>query len=181
MTNETSRINLVVFGAAGLIGLVHVKAALATPDLNLVAFIDPTPAGTALGAKHDIPCFASYDDMMSAGIRIDAAIVATPNATHVPLGVMLLKAGIHCIIEKPVSIDTESGKLLLQAAAEGNAKLMVGHHRRFNPYLTAAKAAVETGNLGKLIAYSGIWATKKPLPYFDAEWRRQFKSGGPVS
>jgi len=61
-------------------------------------------------------------------------------------------------------------------------KLLVGHHRRFNPYLLAAKKAIDNGSLGKVIAVQGTWCLKKPEEYYNGigEWRRNGESGGTV-
>lgn len=56
---------------------------------------------------------------------------------------------------------------------------MIGHHRRFNRYVIAAKNAIPS--LGKLIAVNGLWTLYKPQPYFDppTEWRR-LDTAGPI-
>lgn len=58
---------------------------------------------------------------------------------------------------------------------------MVGHHRRFNPFVITAKRAIETNSLGRIIAINGLWTTYKPASYFapPAEWRAS-SNGGPV-
>jgi predicted dehydrogenase len=74
----------------------------------------------------------------SGQLEVDGAILATPTSTHVPLGLLLAEAGVHMIIEKPLSVDTTSGKVLVAAAVASGAQILVGHHRRFNPYLREA-------------------------------------------
>lgn len=57
--------------------------------------------------------------------------------------------------------------------------MLIGHHRRFNPYVVAAKQRISS--LGRLIAVNGLWTIYKPGGYFDSptEWRR-LDSAGPV-
>ncbi len=99
-----------------------------------------------------------------------------------PLALELIAAGIPVLVEKPVSTTIKDGKRLIEAAQEKNVKVLVGHHRRFNPYLIAAKKEVEGGSLGKIIAVQGAWAMKKPDSYFGGlgEWRRGQSGGGTV-
>lgn len=66
--------------------------------------------------------------------------MARNSDTHVPLALQLLDAGIHTLVEKPVSTDAASGRVLVSKAAttalEGcGATVLVGQHRRFNSYI----------------------------------------------
>ena len=91
-----------------------------------------------------------------------------------PLSLELISAGVHVLVEKPISTSIEDGQKLIEAAREKNVCLLVGHHRRFNPYLLAAKKEVERGGLGTMIAVQGSWCLRKPEEYFGGigEWRR---------
>jgi predicted dehydrogenase len=70
----------------------------------------------------------------------------------------------------------------IQYASVKNLYLLVGHHRRFNPYVVATKKFLKAESIGNITAISGLWTLCKPLPYFDApsEWRRSSASGGPI-
>jgi predicted dehydrogenase len=57
--------------------------------------------------------------------------------------------------------------------------LLVGHHRRHNPLIQAAKKAIDAGRLGQVVAVHGTCWFHKPDDYFDVVWRRQ-KGAGPV-
>lgn len=98
------------------------------------------------------------------------------------LSLELINAGIHVLVEKPISTSIPDGLRLIEAANAKGVKLLVGHHRRFNPYLLAAKREVERGSLGTIIAVQGTWCLRKPADYFDGigEWRRNGESGGVV-
>lgn len=85
--------------------------------------------------------------------------------------------------EKPIATEIASARELVRVGEEvrgTSSRILVGHHRRFNSYIRAAKRAVSGGVLGKIIAFHGTWALLKPLDYFDIEWRRQVGSGGPL-
>ena len=94
----------------------------------------------------------------------------------------LLAAGIHVLVEKPISTDVGSGEDLIQAAHDYGKKLLIGHHRRFNPFVTAARDAIFEGAIGKPIAVSGLWMLCKPAAYFDSptQWRAESEGGGPI-
>lgn len=117
--------------------------------------------------------------MLSSQHKPMAAIICTPNHLHVPLSKELLDGGVHVLCEKPIAPDIESGLDLVNHAKRSKAKLLIGHHRRFNKYVTATKRVLPS--LGRTIAISGLWCLCKPATYFDppTEWRRGY-AGGPV-
>ncbi|KAA8905670.1 putative quinate utilization oxidoreductase QutH [Sphaerosporella brunnea] len=185
-------VNITVIGATGLIGRRHVSHIISEPSTRLTCIVEPTSAGAQLAEELSIPHYPSLESLLLAvganEVQVDAAIIATPNATHVPLGILCVKHGLTCLIEKPLAVDAASAKALLQAMQAGaagvganGAKVLTGHHRRHNSYIRAAKAALDTGVLGEVIAFQGVWALLKDLPYFnDFAWRRTKGSGGPV-
>jgi hypothetical protein len=60
--------------------------------------------------------------------------------------------------------------------------LLIGHHRRFNPYIIALKKAIDSGSLGRIVAVNALWTTIKPLDYFGGlnVWRSNKAHGGVV-
>ncbi|KAJ7700339.1 hypothetical protein B0H17DRAFT_1195753 [Mycena rosella] len=171
-----------VVGASGLIGRRHTQHCLDEPLVSLACIVDPAPAGEALAAAHGVPYFASLDAMLTSAVRVRGAILATPNGTHVELGEQLLRAGVHTLVEKPMATDSEGARRLVAAAAEVGCKLLVGHHRRFNPHVVAAKRLLDEGTLGRVLAVQGLWTALKPAAYFEGPtaWRAEAESGGVV-
>src|SRR5215211_3151200 len=74
--------------------------------------------------------------------RIDAASVAVPTEAHCEIACGLLEAGIHVLVEKPISRTLEEADRMIRAAEKGNAMLQVGHLERFNPALIALRPHV---------------------------------------
>ncbi|KAJ9668050.1 hypothetical protein H2201_001856 [Coniosporium apollinis] len=177
---SSSPIKIAVIGT-GLIGPRHAQAVLNEPDAILSCVVDPSPAAEAVAKQLKVPRYASVQQLLASSSKPDAAIVCTPNHTHVPISKELLDGGIHVLCEKPISIDIPSGQDLIQHAASLNLHLLIGHHRRFNRYIITTKRLLTSQSLGRIIAVSGLWTLYKPPSYFDAptEWRRT-ASGGPI-
>jgi predicted dehydrogenase len=74
--------------------------------------------------------------------RIDAASVAVPTEAHCEIACGLLEAGIHVLVEKPISRTLEEADRMIEAAKRGNAILQVGHLERFNPAMVALRPHV---------------------------------------
>lgn len=177
----TSKVKIAIVGT-GQIGPRHAGSVLACNEARLVAFVDPSPHAKAVAKDFHVPWYSSVQQMLASGDAPDGAVVCTPNSTHVAVGKELLLAGIHVLVEKPVATTVETGQELTEVARQSGKRQMVGHHRRFNPYVVAAKQALEDNVIGKPIALSGLWVLYKPASYFapPADWRAQAGDGGPI-
>ncbi|KAL3420083.1 hypothetical protein PVAG01_08582 [Phlyctema vagabunda] len=180
-SSSSRKLEISIIGG-GLIGPRHAKSVNLNPHATLHSLVDPASHGVSTAASLGTTYFCSIDDLLASTPLPDAAIVCTPNSTHVTLSLQLIAAGVHVLVEKPIATSLDSGRKLIKAALEANIKLLVGHHRRFNPYLVAAKKSLEAKSLGDVIAVQGIWANRKASDYFDGigEWRRNAESGGVV-
>jgi len=74
--------------------------------------------------------------------RIDAASIAVPTEAHCEIACGLLEAGIHVLVEKPISRTLEEADRMIRAAEQGKALLQVGHLERFNPAMVALRPHV---------------------------------------
>ncbi|GKT45494.1 1,5-anhydro-D-fructose reductase [Colletotrichum spaethianum] len=157
------------------------KTTFAIVGTGLIAVVDPAPAGIRLAAELNVAYYASVDDLLRSPHVPQAAIICTPNHTHVAVSKQLSSAGVHVLIEKPISTDISSGNELLTHLRTTEVKSLVGHHRRFNPYIISTKKVIDTGSLGRVVAINGLWTTYKPEDYFEAptEWRKG-KDGGVI-
>jgi len=96
----------------GLIGPRHAEAVLEASGAELACIVDPQPAAEKVAARFQCPLFKSVQDMLATA-KPDAAIVCTPNHTHVPISKELLENGVHVLCEKPISTDIASGQELV--------------------------------------------------------------------
>ncbi|EXJ75677.1 uncharacterized protein A1O5_00184 [Cladophialophora psammophila CBS 110553] len=152
---------------------------------ELVGIIDPAAIGFELAKQYQLPCFQNVADFLASlkagAISADAVILATPNGTHAPLATDLVVADVSVLVEKPLTATGAQGRDLLKArssVAGGKGLIMVGHHRRHNPYTVAVKKAIDEGRLGSIVAINGVWAMRKSTEYFNVNWRQQLGAGG---
>ena len=168
---------------AGLIGRAHARLAADSSTVDLVAIVDPTPAGVELAAEHGVTSFVSLAELFAAEQTPGLGVVlATPNHLHVDQAIECLAAGVPAIVEKPVAHTIEDGERLVAAASAvgPHVPLLVGHHRRHSPLVAAASETVASEVLGRIVAVNGMATFYKPDDYFDvAPWRTQ-PGGGPI-
>jgi predicted dehydrogenase len=179
----TDIVKIAIVGG-GLIAPRHAAAVHLHPAAELVALVEPSPKDLETAVQFNTRLYTSVADLLaSKDVKPDAAIVCTPNHTHVSISRDLLAAGVHVLVEKPLSHSTETARDLVQYTKENaNVKLAVGHHRRFNPYMLKAKEIVSSGSLGSVMAVNGMWTLFKPDDYFEppTDWRRLKDAGGVV-
>lgn len=177
----TNPLEIIVIGA-GLIGPRHAEHVKKHPVAHLFGIIDPNPAAAEIASNLDTDYFPSISDLVqfckTNELNLpDGAIVCTPNHTHVVISAELASYGIHLLVEKPLSSTPEQLAAIRDYAESKNVKLLVGHHRRFNPFIVETKKNID--KVGQLIALQGSWALKKPEDYFiKGLWRTDAKTGG---
>jgi predicted dehydrogenase len=170
-------VRIAVLGA-GLIGREHVQLLVAHRHAELAAVADVSSAAAAVAADHAVPLFTDYERMLDE-IAPDGAIVALPNELHLAAGLACVERGIPALVEKPVAHTFAATTELAARAEEAGVPIMVGHHRRHSPDMREARRAIRDGELGEIVAVSGLCLIGKHDGYFDAEWRRR-EGGGPL-
>lgn len=170
-------VRIAVVGA-GLIGSQHIRRVTEEPGCALAAVVDPAEQARDLAVRAGAPWYPDLPTMLRTDPP-DAVIVATPNQQHVPVGLACVAAGLPLLVEKPLAEDLESGRRLVEAAEAAGVPLLVGHHRRHNRTLKAAKAIVDSGRLGRIVVVNALAWLFKPDDYFDVAWRRE-PGGGPI-
>jgi predicted dehydrogenase len=125
----SQKINVAVIGV-GHLGKWHADKYAASEDCNLVAVVDTDlDAARAVADKHGAEAVTDYQAILP---RIDAISLVVPTSVHYPIAKDCLEAGIHCLIEKPITETVEQAQTLIDLAKAKNLTLQVGHIERFN-------------------------------------------------
>ncbi|CAN5856431.1 Gfo/Idh/MocA family oxidoreductase [soil metagenome] len=134
-TNKKIRAGVV---GVGRMGRHHARVYAQLPGTTLVGVVDTNPErAEALAEQFNCKAFHSVQQLIDAGI--DVASVAVPTTYHVESTVPLLRAGVACLVEKPLAGDVEEALTIKRAADESGSILMVGHIERFNPIMRALR------------------------------------------
>jgi predicted dehydrogenase len=94
--------------------------------------------------------YLDYDEML-ADEQVDAVIIATSDAFHVPAAMKALSAGKHVLCEKPVGVAVEEVEELARKVEQTGLVLQVGHMLRFDPGIEATHDFIRN-EIGELLA-----------------------------
>jgi predicted dehydrogenase len=133
----------VAVAGVGSLGQHHARIAAASEAVELVGVVDPDQVrGTEIAAKFGTAWFSNLDEILN---KVDAVQIAVPTGFHHALGIQVLNAGKHLIMEKPLAASLAEGEALLSALAQARAirpdlVAAVGHLERFNPAVQALRS-----------------------------------------
>lgn len=149
---DERRIRVGVLGAGQIAQAAHFESCVKARNADLEAICDVADdlrerMTIAHGAKKS---YADYDQML-ADPEIDAVIIATADAFHVPMSIKALRAGKHVLCEKPIGVAVEEVEELRNVVAQSGKVLQVGHMKRFDAGLQAARKFIRE-EMGELIA-----------------------------
>ena len=137
-------------------GRHHARVLASLPGVDFVGVSDP--AGDVAGVAQGRSVVNSVSELI--GLGIDYAMVAVPTIYHLEIGKELAAAGIHAMVEKPLSHDTITSKELAKAFSGAGLVGAVGHIERYNPSLQEARRRLE--QLGAL--YQVVTRRQGPFP-----------------
>ncbi len=122
--------------------------------------------------------YASYDEMLQKA-DIDAVSVTTWNNAHMPATIAALNAGKHVLVEKPMAMNAQEGRMMKEAAERNGKLLMVGFVRRFDVKTELAKEYIDRGDLGDIyyVKTKCVRRCGNPLGWFAD---KSLSGGGPL-
>lgn len=120
---------------AGHLGKIHLKLLHQSSKYELIGFYDGNEeVASKIESEFGFKSFSSPEDLIKAVEMVD---VVTPTISHFEIAKIVLKAGKHLFIEKPVTSTFLEAEELISLAKKHKVKGQVGHVERFNPAFTA--------------------------------------------
>ncbi len=132
---------------------VKVQAVSDLMDKNLQHCKDRYGVPIAVNDYHDV-------------IKIDsiqAVHICLPNSLHFQACKEALEAGKHVLVEKPITLTSEEGNILVDLAAEKGLTLSVGHIYRFNNALAEVKRLISENFFGRVFLLNLTWTNLEPV------------------
>lgn len=168
----------------GIIGMGNIGKYHADYLLNqkvsraeLVAVAD---AFAPLETYQSLKTFKDGGDLIRSG-AVDAVIIATPHYQHTTLGMTALEAGLHVIVEKPISVHKADAERLIAAhARRPDLVFSAMFQLRTEPRYVKIKRLITSGELGEIIRVNWIitdWFRTEAY-YASGGWRATWKGEG---
>jgi predicted dehydrogenase len=157
-------------GEGAFIGAVHRIAARIDGHYDLVAgALSATPdkarrSGEALGLER---VYDDYESMAKAEAArpdgIEAVAIVTPNDVHAGPTYAFLKAGVHVICDKPLTLSLDEARKMKAAVDASGRIFALTHNYTGYPLVRRARAMVKAGELGEIrlaqVEYPQDWLT----------------------
>jgi predicted dehydrogenase len=89
--------------------------------------------------KYDVAAYSDYRDILD---RVDLVSIVVPPDRHFDVARACLDAGVHVLVEKPVTETVAQAEQLIALASERQCLFQVGHLERFNPVVIALREKV---------------------------------------
>lgn len=172
--------NTVNIGVIGLgMGRAHIERFRTHPAANVVAIADTNRSLLSeRAAQFGIPkTYQEYEEML-AKEDLDVVSIATPNSLHLPMALAAFEAGCHVLCEKPMALNAEQGRQMLEAARRAGKRLMIDFSFRFAPQSLALKQQVDDGVFGDIYYARTLWLRRRGMPRFGGWFGQKALSGG---
>jgi predicted dehydrogenase len=147
LSSPTSGIVRLGILGIGLMGTSHARSILngQVPGCELTAICDQnTEAAAAFSA---VPFFSDPASFLRSG-KIDAMLICTPHYDHTALGIAALKAGLHVLVEKPISVHKADALQLLAAHRAPDQVFAAMFNQRTDPIYQKLRHLVSSGEFG---------------------------------
>ena len=171
----------------GIIGLGNIGRFHAEYLLNhkvhrgeLVAVSSTSPEKLDNYRHKGLKGFGSGEELIRSG-AVDAVIIATPHFQHTPLGIAAFDAGVHALVEKPISAHKADAERLI-AAHQRNPRVLFGcmFQMRVEPRYLKIRTLLREGQLGEIVRVNWIntdWYRTEAY-YASGGWRATWKGEG---
>lgn len=144
-------IRLGVIGTGWWACFNHIPVAQADSRAEVVALVDHSEERLQVaGNTFDVGGrYTTVNDML-ASEQLDGVMIATPHVAHAEAALPCLEAGLHVLVEKPMTTTVADARALHQAAAAAGKQVLVPCGWNFRSYTAAATAMVDAGKLGNI-------------------------------
>jgi predicted dehydrogenase len=173
--------NILIIGV-GSIGHRHLRCFQQTGRVQIAICETNAALSQQIAAQYGIEkTYASLDAAMAD--RFDAAVVTTPAHLHVAMGTRLADAGIHVLIEKPLSTTLDGIDRMVSTVEKRQVVAGVAYVLRANPVVKALRDAIVSRRFGEPVEY--VYSGGQHFPFYrpayrDIYYRDRATGGGAI-
>jgi predicted dehydrogenase len=139
----------------GYFGTFHARHYAKNPKARLVAVADADRGVAEMrAAELGVEAFADHRALIG---RVDAVSIAAPTSLHHDIALDFIEAGVHVLVEKPITDTSRTAEDLVRRAKASGVVCQVGHIERFSPTFRALQDRVRRPSVAKLTRV-GPWS-----------------------
>ncbi len=173
------KVAVVGYGPYFNMGASHAQVLNASGSFEVVAVCDVDKARLRV-AKADLgEHVRTYSDAMALGRddEVQLAVIVVPHSAHCQVALALLKAGKHCVVEKPFAVTVKECDRMIAAAKDAGVTLSVYHNRRWDGEFLTLKGLVDAGWIGDVFhVETGLGSYEKPRAWWRSD--KEVSGGG---
>ena len=159
-------------------------------EAELVGLVEPNPGRLAVHLKWLSEAGLDTNGVLTGPpdaferilreTRANRVIITSPDYTHAELIVRAMDAGVDVVVEKPLTINPESTRQIVEAAQRTGRQVVVTHNYRYSPRNSALKELIKNGAIGTPLSVTFEWVldTAHGADYFRRWHRDKTNSGG---
>ena len=111
--------------------------------------------------------------------EVDLVDIAAPSAIHAQISIAAAEAGKHVFCEKPLALNLEDAKAMVNAVEKTGVVNMIGFNYRRVPAIALAKKLIADGEIGEIYHFRGIYQQAWLVdPNFPLAWRLRKEKAG---
>lgn len=155
----------------GMISFAHMHAIsyfnelIKLPDIEIVGIADENRERVyPFIEKFNIPYYKDYRDLLKTDVA--AVIIASENVKHAEMTIESARHGKHVLCEKPLGTSMKDMKKMIEVCRENKVQLMTSFPNRYIPMIVEAKATIERGEIGEIVAVSSTNKGEMPGGWF---------------
>ncbi len=166
-----------IIGAGG-ISHSHIEAFRQLQDIEISAISDPNEIKLSFVAEKFgiLKRFVNWEDILKE--PLDIISICSPNAFHAQQAMAALKSGKHVICEKPVAMNVDEAKAIIETAKQTGNKFMVAFCHRFASHSQFLKKMVDNGHIGEIYYAKASYLRRRGIPGLGTWFTTKKLSGG---
>lgn len=172
-------VKLAIAGCGRIARAVHLPALKALPSARVVALADPDPDALS-AARWLVPeaeAMTGLEDLCRHR-DVDAVVVCLPSHLHAEAALAVLEAGKALYLEKPIAMDLDSARAVVEAGRRSARPATIGFNYRFHPKVATLRRRLARGDIGT----PRVWRSTFATPAAGAPaWKRSLSTGGGVA
>ena len=154
----------------GVLGTANIALAKVIPamqrsswcEIAAIASRDGAKAAAAAGKLNISRAYGSYDQLL-ADTSIEVIYNPLPNHLHVPWTIQAAEAGKHVLCEKPIALNAEEARSLIEVRDRTGVKIQEAFMVRTHPQWLETRRLIHSGRIGSVTAITGFFS------YFNAD------------